>query len=120
MAEKNRGRTKALYIRLYEEEWNILEHKAKMIGKSKSEFIRDGILLNEVQRKPIWQDENFKKLLYELNRIGNNLNQIAYNANLKKSTGKEEIYALREKYGVSLSLYEDTFIYPENLPDSDL
>ena len=63
MAEKNRGRTKALYIRLYEEEWNILEHKAKMIGKSKSEFIRDGILLNEVQRKPIWQDENFKKLL---------------------------------------------------------
>lgn len=115
MAEKkNRGRSKAVYVRLYPEEWNILERKAQVIGKSKSDFLRDIILLGEVREKPVWQDENFKRLLYEINRIGNNINQIAYNSNLKKSTGQEEIYALREQYESLLSLYEDTFLYPES------
>lgn len=115
MAEKkNRGRSKAVYVRLYAEEWDILERKAKIVGKSKSDFLRDIILLGEVREKPVWQDENFKRLLYEINRIGNNINQIAYNSNLKKSTGREEIYSLREQYESLLSLYEDTFLYPES------
>lgn len=115
MAQKrNRGRSKAVYVRLFQEEWNILEKKARLIGKTKSDYLRDIILLGEVKEKPVWQDENFKRLLYEINKIGNNLNQISYNSNLKKSTGREEIYALREQYESLLSLYEDTFLYPES------
>ena len=115
MAQKrNRGRSKAVYVRLFQEEWNILEKKARLIGKTKSDYLRDIILLGEVKEKPVWRDENFKRLLYEINKIGNNLNQIAYNSNLKKSTGREEIYALREQYESLLSLYEDTFLYPES------
>ena len=115
MAQKrNRGRSKAVYVRLFQEEWNILEKKARLIGKTKSDYLRDIILLGEVKEKPVWQYENFKRLLYEINKIGNNLNQIAYNSNLKKSTGREEIYALREQYESLLSLYEDTFLYPES------
>lgn len=113
MSETKRGRTKGFFVRLFDEEMNILEHKASIAGKSKSDYIRDFILFSEVKSRPIWQDSNFKQLLYEINRIGNNINQIAYNSNLKKSTGREEIYALREEYEALLSLYEDTFLYPE-------
>lgn len=114
MNEKERGRNRTLKIRLFPEEEEILERKVKLAGKNKSDYIRDLILFSEVKSRPIWQDSNFKQLLYETNRIGNNINQIAYNSNLKKSTGREEIYALKEQYEALLSLYEDTFIYPES------
>lgn len=112
--KSNRGRCKEFKLRLYPEELNILGTKARIVDKTRSEYLRDLILLNEVKSKPVWKDENFKRLLYEINRIGNNLNQIAYNSNLKKSTGREEIYSLREQYESLLSLYEDTFLYPES------
>lgn len=114
MEKANRGRLKQINIRLFEEEWNILEYKAELAEKNKSDFIRDLILLSGVETKSVLTDKNFQKLLYEINRIGNNINQIAYNANLKKSTGKEEINGLREQYSVLLALYEDTFLYPES------
>lgn len=112
--KKNKGRCKQINVRLFGEEWNILETKAKLSDKTKSEFIRDLIVLSEVKERTILKDENFRKMLYELNRIGNNINQIAYNSNLKKSTGKEEIKELQEKYYDLLSLYSDTFLYPES------
>lgn len=115
MAEKkaNRFRDKQLIVRLSKQEYDILQVKAEIADKSKSDFVRDIALYGEIKSKPIWYNVDFKKLLYEINRIGNNLNQIAYNSNLKKSTGREEIYALREQYESLLSLYEDTFLYPE-------
>lgn len=114
MADSKRGRTSEVKIRMFPEERNILEYKAGLVEKSLSDFIRDLILLSSVETKSVLTDKNFQKLLYEINRIGNNINQIAYNANLKKSTGKEEIYGLREQYSALLSLYEDTFLYPES------
>lgn len=117
--KKNRFRDKQVLIRLSEEELKILDSKAKILDKSKSDFVRDIVLFGEAKSKPIWSNENFKKLLYEINRIGNNINQIAYNSNLKKSTGREEIYGLREQYDNLLSLYEDTFLYPEDEVDGN-
>lgn len=118
MKKANRGRIKQINVRLFDEEWNILEYKAGLAEKSKSDFLRDLILLSSVGSKSILTDEKFNRLLYEINRIGNNINQIAYNANLKKSTGREEIYGLREQYSSLLSLYEDTFLYPESEGDN--
>ena len=118
MSEAKRGRTKGFFVRLYDEEMNILEHKANAAGKSKSDYIRDFILFSEVKIRPIWQDANFKHLIYELNRIGNNINQLAYNSNLTKSTGREEIQGLKEQYEALLSLYEDSYIYPD--PDNEV
>lgn len=114
MDKANRGRVKQINVRLFDEEWNILEYKAGIAEKSKSEFLRDLILLSSVKYNPVLTDEKFHKLLYEINRIGNNINQIAYNSNLKNSTGREEIQGLREQYSALLSLYEDTFLYPES------
>lgn len=116
MAEtKKRFRSKQLLIRLFDEEMNILKAKSESQGISMSDYVREVILYGEVKttKQNILSDENFSKLLYELNRIGNNINQIAYNSNLKKSTGREEIMELSEKYDSLLQLYSDTFMFPD-------
>ena len=110
---KKRYRNNRFEIRLFDEEVEILENKAKIQGLSKTEYIREIILYSEIKdnKRNILSDENFKKLLYEINRIGNNINQIAYNSNLIKSTGREEIKNLKEQYENLLQLYTDTFVF---------
>ena len=113
MNNKKRYRNNRFEIRLFDEEVEILENKAKIQGLSKTEYIREIILYSEIKdnKRNILSDENFKKLLYEINRIGNNINQIAYNSNLIKSTGREEIKNLKEQYENLLQLYTDTFVF---------
>lgn len=72
-------RTKEIKIRLTEN-----EHKVLMDKKTKArlaEWIRDTVLFIEPQRKIKTTDP---KLLFELNRIGVNLNQIARQCNSQK------------------------------------
>ena len=113
MDNKKRYRNNRFEIRLFDEEVEILENKAKIQGLSKTEYIREIILYSEIKdnKRNILSDENFKKLLYEINRIGNNINQIAYNSNLIKSIGREEIKNLKEQYENLLQLYTDTFVF---------
>lgn len=113
MNNKKRYRNNRFEIRLFDEEVEILENKAKIQGLSKTEYIREIILYSEIKdnKRNILSDENFKKLLYEINRIGNNINQIAYNSNLIKSIGREEIKNLKEQYENLLQLYTDTFVF---------
>lgn len=113
MNNKKRYRNNRFEIRLFDEEVEILENKAKIQGLNKTEYIREIILYSEIKdnKRNILSDENFKKLLYEINRIGNNINQIAYNSNLIKSTGREEIKNLKEQYENLLQLYTDTFVF---------
>ena len=51
--------------------------------------------------------EDLKVFLYELNRIGNNINQIAYNTNSKKSTDKEDMLQLTKEFHEFIKLYKD-------------
>ena len=113
MNNKKRYRNNRFELRLFDEEVEILENKAKIQGLSKTEYIREIILYSEIKenKRNILSNENFKKLLYEINRIGNNINQIAYNSNLIKSTGREEIKNLKEQYENLLQLYTDTFVF---------
>lgn len=113
MNTKKRYRNNRFELRLFDEEVEILEDKAKAQGLSKTEYIREIILYSEVKesKRNILSDANFMKLLYEINRIGNNINQIAYNSNLIKSTGKQEIKELKLQYENLLQLYTDTFVF---------
>lgn len=115
MNDKKRFRNNRFGVRLFDEEAEILENKAKEQGLSKTEYIREIILYSEIKKnnRKILSDEKFTKLLYEINRIGNNINQIAYNSNLIKSTGKEEIEGLKKQYDSLLQLYTDTFLFQE-------
>lgn len=74
-------RTKEIKIRVSEEEYQLLlERKTK---QRLAEWLRD-IALNEKPKSlPKSVDP---KLLYELNRIGTNINQIARVCNIKKSS----------------------------------
>ena len=121
MGEVHRYRKERFGMRLFPEEMQILEKKAAAQGVSKTDYVRDLILFGNVREtnRNILSDEKFLKMLYEMNRIGNNINQIAYNSNLKKSTGKEEIKALSESYDSLLQLYSDTFLYPESEGEKD-
>lgn len=72
-------RTKAIMIRLTDN-----EHQALMNKKTKArlaEWIRDSVLTGVPQRQIKAADP---KLLFELNRIGVNLNQIAHQCNSQK------------------------------------
>ncbi|MCD8377165.1 MAG: hypothetical protein LUB59_00070 [Candidatus Gastranaerophilales bacterium] len=112
---KKRFRKNDFHLMLFDEEWLLLEAKAAETHKTKSEFLRDYILYGEVQdgRREIMSNENVQKLIYEINKIGTNINQIAYNSNLKRSTGREEILLLKEQYDELLAFYTRAFFPPD-------
>lgn len=45
-----------------------------------------------------------KEFLYEINRIGNNINQIAYNTNYQRFAGQKDWEALEKSYYELLAL----------------
>ena len=76
---------------LDEKEEKILKEKCKKLNVSYSKFIRD-LILGYVHDDSLTIE--IHNLIYELNRIGNNINQIAYVANSK---GIVVQYNLEEK-----------------------
>ena len=85
MANKDRIRTEKYLLTLLPEEKALLEKNAFELGLSKADYLRKIILYGSiVGQHPMIDKETSEKLLYEINRIGNNINQIAYNTNAKK------------------------------------
>ena len=87
----------------------MLKKKAGEYGITKSEFLRQIILFGGIQGVPRIDEEKYNHLVYELNRIGNNINQIAYHANSKKAYGKDEVLQLKSEYMDLLALYMKVF-----------
>ena len=75
---------KKVTIRFTGDEYNKLNKNASDLGLTLSAYIRHKVLGN---RERI-TTKCTKELLYEINRIGNNLNQIAKHCNIKKSVDK--------------------------------
>lgn len=118
MGTKERYRKRSFHVTLFDEEFEILEKKAQSFGMNKTEYIRDMIIRGEVssdRKASLVSDEKYKALLYEINRIGNNVNQIAYNSNLKKSTGSEEIAKLRNSYFELFELLKRQLVNQESV-----
>lgn len=100
MAEKDRYRTRQIHIRLDEEEYAILQAKSAEAEMTASDAIRWLIKLGRIYPRQL--DDNtqklvdelhdfYKKIIYEINKIGNNINQIAWNTNGKYQTEKYEL-----------------------------
>ena len=73
-------RTREIQIKLWlnEEEYSILQQDVKRSGLMQSKYLRALIMKRPIREKlPI----DYYRMLTELNRIGNNLNQIARIAN---------------------------------------
>lgn len=120
MGKEKRYRKRDFHMMLFDEELKILEEKAESFGMNKTEYIRDLIIRGEVgnRKETLISDEKYKELLYEINRIGNNLNQIAYNSNLKKSTGREEIDGLKKLYEELFLILKKELLKQEDINDS--
>lgn len=77
-------RDKKVTIRLTQDEYNKLNNETQKLNMSMSELIRHKILNKKVKVK----SKLSTQIVYELNRIGNNLNQIAKHCNTTKTIDK--------------------------------
>ncbi|MCP1121301.1 plasmid mobilization protein [Robbsia andropogonis] len=80
---------KPISTRLNHEQWRTFSEKVKHSGMSSSEFLRDCILTNRtevVARPPVTAER--RRIMYVINKTGNNLNQLAHVANTARLSGK--------------------------------
>ena len=89
--EKKRNRTHKINVFLSDREAEIFEQKIAKLGISKSEYIRNCILYGFPGRKTNFSDAEADRIAYEMNRIGNNVNQIARYVNREHETSLAEI-----------------------------
>jgi predicted DNA-binding protein len=75
-------KNKTISLRLTPNEYDQVKKIANELGYSVSEYIRKRIL---GKREKITPKQDLKIIAYELNRIGNNLNQIAKYVNTNKA-----------------------------------
>lgn len=98
MAEKDRVRTDQFLLRLLPEEKAMLEKNSFELGLSKADYLRKLILYGEViGQHPVIDKEQGRELLYEVNRIGNNINQIAYRSNARKFATDDDWREVRKE-----------------------
>ena len=109
MAEEHRRRQRYFKVHLLDEELALLDAKSDEAGMSKSEFIRNMIMFGAAHERTIFSKDDSAALIYELNRIGNNINQIAYWANAKKNIEERDFQSMYDNYMELLSAY-DKFI----------
>lgn len=77
--------TKIINFRLSNDDYDKYMTKVMMSGYNSSEFFRNAVLENKTE---ILHKEDVQRLLFQLNKIGNNINQLAYRANLDNFEGK--------------------------------
>ena len=109
MSTPSRQRNRQFSVYLLEEEMAILEAKKDEAGMTKSEFIRNMILFGAAHERTTFSKADSEALIYELNRIGNNINQIAFRANANRTIDWRDFRSMYDDYMELLSAY-DQFI----------
>ena len=109
MSTPSRQRNRQFSVYLLEEEMAILEAKKDEAGMTKSEFIRNMILFGAAHERTMFSKADSETLIYELNRIGNNINQIAFRANANRTIDWRDFRSMYDDYMELLSAY-DQFI----------
>lgn len=105
LAEEDRIRKEKYQLYLLPEESIMLQKSASELGLSRAEYLRSIILYGRVVgRRSIIDKEEVSKLNYELNRIGNNINQIAFRVNVKAHTSNSDVAELKKCYAEILEL----------------
>lgn len=73
MAEKSKNKTVTIIFRVTPSEHKTIQDKAKRSGLSVSEFIRKSVKGEKITEAP---PADFYTLIWEIKRIGSNLNQL--------------------------------------------
>lgn len=104
-----------LYLRITEEDKATIAYNAELLNISMSEYI-----LRCIRRKRIVVCENFPDLIFQLSKIGNNLNQIAIVANTNNYLSEDYISKAKEYLKGCYSLMNKFISYicePDNNSD---
>lgn len=91
---KKRTRDKLVKFYVTKEELNIIDQKSKAAVLDRSKYCRkmtlDGIIVKQ-------DFSSVDTLVYEINKIGNNINQVAHRANQIESVPYEDIRFLKNQ-----------------------
>ena len=87
-----RKQTKSITIRMTEDEYNILKERVSKSGMKQADFLRRSLFC-----KNIVSINGADKIIIELKRIGNNVNQIAKKLNIGGSLYQNELADLTEE-----------------------
>lgn len=93
--KKYRVRDRNIHIMVTEYEYELIRQRMKESGKR---TLREFLLASAVDGYIIKVDyTELKNLSYEINKIGNNINQIAYKANSTNSVSMTDIDEVKDK-----------------------
>lgn len=89
-------------IRITQKQWEHIQKRCDLYGINTSEYIRRLIDADIGKVVPVQTKEEFlikKQMIYEVNRIGNNINQIVKNVNMHYYTEheKKKLFAMMQK-----------------------
>lgn|GEM_PF-2987002 len=90
-----RKRERKLTVRLSESEWIFIDSEVAKSSLKKEAFVRARILRKPI---PLQKHPDISLLIAELNRIGNNVNQLAKNSNMGKPVPKQELRLAKEAF----------------------
>ncbi|MBY0316348.1 MAG: MobC family plasmid mobilization relaxosome protein [Bdellovibrionales bacterium] len=98
MSDEKYKRTRPfrLHMRLSANENERLEKESRDIGKSKAELVRE-LCFSKPSRTILMSIPQFDKLISELKRIGNNINQLAHKANMGDIVLDKNFVAVQEE-----------------------
>lgn len=86
-----RARTHPVYICMSGDEYAIFSAKVKKSGLTQREFVTAAVMGKEIN-----STDYGREVIYELSRIGNNLNQVVKNFYVADATAAEVMEAVRE------------------------
>lgn len=105
---KDKARLVSMFIN--KKDFENFKEKAKKIGISQSAFLRELVLnTNYIENRELFKEflDTNKLLLDNMQRIGNNINQIAYHLNMNISQSDEEILVTMQSLRNLLNEYKD-------------
>ena len=106
---RNRNIKKQVWVN--KEEAIMLKAKAKKTGMNESDYLRTLIRYSVIKEKP---DDRFYYVMRQLRLIGNNLNQIARKANLKRGYIDSDYYQKEaDKWNDFMIRVKKEFLLPE-------
>ena len=90
-----RIRKKQILIRLSEKEYRHLTEQADLAQLNINQFVRN--LIMGIRMKPHPKNE-WTEIMRQMSAIGNNINQMAYRANLHGFTDKQALLGMQEEF----------------------
>ncbi len=117
--EEKRLRKHQVKIRLLDEELELLKLKAVKANLSQTELIRNLIVYGTAHPITKFSDNEARNLIYEINKIGTNVNQIAARVNGSGAVSKGDFNELHDTYLQLLTLWDSWTREVENGNNED-